>query len=95
MKVYMAVDVHDQLIRACDSPDGAEAWITRRAQTSHGSQQTVTFHDDPLIESQRYAVIGDESWLTGAYRIISQEVLSSAESEGDKPAPTAKAVKKS
>lgn len=73
--VHMAVDVHDQLIRACATPEAAEEWLTRRAHTAHGTQNEVVFKDDPMIPGQRYALIGDESWLLGAYRIISQEVL--------------------
>lgn len=73
--VHMAVDGHDQLIRACATPKLAEEWLTRRAQTAHGTQHVVTFVDDSLITSRRVAVVGDETWLHGFYSIITQEVL--------------------
>lgn len=73
--VHMAVDAHDQIIRACATPELAEKWLTERVHTSHGTQHVVTFADDPLITSRRVASVGDEAWLHGFYSIITQEVL--------------------
>lgn len=91
MIVHMAVDVHDSLVRACATPELAEEWLTKRAETAHGTQVTVSFEQDPLLSAHRVMQVNEEPWLLGAYRIISQEVLGT-----EKPAEaTSKAVKKS
>lgn len=74
MRVFMAVDVNDQLIRACATDELARDWLTKRVETSHGTQQTVEFKSDPLLTDQTVVNVVDEPWLYGAYRIIPQEV---------------------
>jgi len=91
MIVYMAVDVYDNLIRACATAELAEEWLTRRVQTAHGTQITVSFEQDPLLTAHRNMVVNEEPWLNGAYRIITQEVAGTKEPVK----PAAKAASKS
>lgn len=94
MRVHMAVDVHDQLTRACATPELAEEWLSKRAETTHGTQITTSFEQDPFLTEHRVMVVNEEPWLLGAYRIISQEVLGSEETPKETAKPTPKAASK-
>jgi len=74
MRVHMAVDVNDQLIRACATDELAREWLTNRIQSAHGTQQRVEFRADPLLHDQTVVDVIDEPWLYGAYRVIAQDV---------------------
>jgi hypothetical protein len=95
MIVHMAVDVHDQIVRACATPELAEEYLTRRATTAHGTQLTMSFVQDPLLKADRVMVVNEEPWLYGAYRIITQEVLGAEEAVKATAKPAAKAADKS
>lgn len=94
MIVHMAVDVHDSLVRACATPELAEEWLTKRAETAHGTQITLSFEQDQLLSAHRVMVVNEEPWLNGAYRIITQEVAGTEETVKEIAKPAAKAASK-